>query len=101
MSTLRTGITLSFIFSSHSLSFSCTTHFLSLSLSHPLLSPSLPPSKTAGHALWSGVMAVYIVSAVTVYEEPALIEEFGDEYKQYMKEVPGFIPDLKKLFMAY
>ena len=37
MSTLRTGITLSLIFSSHSLSFSCTTHFLSLTPHPPFL----------------------------------------------------------------
>ena len=54
--------------------------------------------KTIGHALWSGVMTVYTITAVIVFEESALIQEFGEEYKQYMKEVPGFIPDLRKLF---
>ena len=54
--------------------------------------------KTIGHALWSGVMTVYTITAVIVFEESALIKEFGEEYKQYMKEVPGFIPDLRKRF---
>ena len=54
--------------------------------------------KSIGHALWSGVMTVYTITAVIVFEESALIQEFGEEYKQYMKEVPGFIPDLRKLF---
>ena len=57
--------------------------------------------KTIGHALWSGVMTVYTITAVVVFEESALIKEFGEEYKQYMKEVPGFIPNLKKQLQIF
>ena len=44
-------------------------------------------------------MTLYILSAVIFLEEPALIKEFGDDYKQYMNEVPRFIPDLRKLIL--
>jgi protein-S-isoprenylcysteine O-methyltransferase Ste14 len=56
------------------------------------------PTMTAGHALWSGILTAYIVIGITFFEEPALVEEFGEDYKQYMKEVPRFIPDPRRLF---
>ena len=44
------------------------------------------------------MLTTYVVVAVVFFEEPALVEEFGEDYKQYMKEVPRFIPDPRSLF---
>ena len=44
------------------------------------------------------MLTMYVVVAVVFFEEPALVEEFGEDYKQYMKEVPRFIPDPRSLF---
>ena len=38
------------------------------------------------------ITAAYIVIAVTMFEEPDLVREFGERYRNYMRQVPGFIP---------
>ena len=50
--------------------------------------------QTAGHALFAVVLTVYVVTAVKFFEEPALIRVFGEPYREYMKTVPRFIPQL-------
>lgn len=71
---------------------------------HPMMASLLyatciSPTMTIGHALWSGSLVIYIVVAVVTYEEPALVEEFGEDYKKYMKEVPGLVPDPRKFLI--
>ena len=50
------------------------------------------PVMTAGHLMFAVVTAAYIVIAVTMFEEPDLTREFGERYRNYMRQVPGFIP---------
>jgi len=38
---------------------------------------------------WIAIPGYYLVS---IYEESMLIERYGDEYREYMKRVKGFIP---------
>ncbi len=38
---------------------------------------------------WIAILGYYFVS---IYEEAMLIEQFGEEYRQYMKQVGAFIP---------
>lgn len=41
------------------------------------------------------LLTAYVLIGI-VFEEKKLVNEFGDQYKKYMKEVPGLIPDFKK-----
>ena len=47
--------------------------------------------------MWSVGMIIYIVVAVITWEEPDLIEVFGDDYRKYMQRVPRFLPRLADL----
>jgi methanethiol S-methyltransferase len=49
------------------------------------------PTMTAGHLLFAGVMTAYMVLASLV-EERDLITYFGDQYEQYRRRVPAFVP---------
>lgn len=40
------------------------------------------------------VMAMFFLHHISRYEEKLLLDKFGDEYKQYMKEVPMWFPRL-------
>ena len=49
------------------------------------------PTMTAGHALFAGVMTLYMAAAALV-EERDLIAHFGESYRNYRARVPMFIP---------
>lgn len=53
--------------------------------------------QSLGHFMWAGGLTVYVVTAVSLFEEADLIREFGEDYKTYMKEVPRFVPNLSKM----
>jgi protein-S-isoprenylcysteine O-methyltransferase Ste14 len=62
-------------------------------------------SVIAGQALFIGKPAILIYAAlfwatvasfVRVYEEPALTEQFGDEYRAYKEAVPAWIPRMSR-----
>ena len=46
----------------------------------------------AAAAIW--VIAIFFLHYISRYEEKLLLEKFGDEYQQYMKEVPMWFPRL-------
>jgi len=41
---------------------------------------------------YAAVVAVFMVSFVRLYEEPALRRQFGEEYEAYRRAVPGWMP---------
>ncbi len=43
---------------------------------------------------YAGLVAVLVVSFVKLYEEPALLRQFGDQYEAYRRAVPGWWPRL-------
>lgn len=45
-------------------------------------------------AIW--ILIIFFYYSMARYEESLIIEKFGKEYKDYMKDVPMFIPKLKK-----
>jgi protein-S-isoprenylcysteine O-methyltransferase Ste14 len=47
----------------------------------------------ASIAVWLMIIAFYYF--ISRYEEKILLNEFGDDYRQYMREVPMFIPFIK------
>ena len=57
-------------------------------------------SVIVGQALLIGKPAILVYARcsgnrcdfVAVYEEPALTEQFGDEYREYKRAVPAWIP---------
>lgn len=49
------------------------------------------PTMTSGHLLFAGLMTLYIALA-TPMEEHDLIAELGNDYLQYKREVPAFVP---------
>jgi protein-S-isoprenylcysteine O-methyltransferase Ste14 len=51
------------------------------------------PTMTAGHALLAVVLTLYMAIAV-VFEERDLVAHFGDEYRDYQRRVPKYIPRL-------
>lgn len=42
------------------------------------------------------IMAIFFLHYISKYEEVLLLDRFGDEYKQYMREVPMWIPGLRR-----
>ena len=67
---------------------------------HPLMLGFLiafwaTPVMTAGHLLISLIITVYIVIAVKFLEEKDLLKIHGDQYLQYKRRVPMFIPFTK------
>lgn len=56
----------------------------------------ITPVMTIGHLVLAVVMTTYIAIAVHHFEEPQLVEEFGESYRKYMKKVPyQLIPCVK------
>lgn len=49
------------------------------------------PTMTAGHLLFAAVLTAYMAVAV-VFEERDLVAHFGDEYANYRRRVPMFVP---------
>ncbi|NKB57998.1 MAG: isoprenylcysteine carboxylmethyltransferase family protein [Alphaproteobacteria bacterium] len=56
--------------------------------------PWITPHMTTGQLVFALGALVYVLIA-TPFEEADLIEEFGDDYKQYRERVPAFIPGAK------
>ena len=48
----------------------------------------------AAAAVW--VIAILFLHCISRYEERLLLARFGEEYEQYMREVPMWIPRLRK-----
>ena len=48
----------------------------------------------AGLAVW--VISIAFLHYISRHEEKLLLERFGDEYRQYMKDVPMYIPRLRR-----
>ncbi|PQO28172.1 methanethiol S-methyltransferase [Blastopirellula marina] len=53
----------------------------------------ITPTMTAGHLLLAVGMTVYM-GVAAVIEERDLVGVYGDQYRQYQKEVPMFVPRL-------
>lgn len=51
------------------------------------------PTMTVGHLLLAGGLTGYIAIAV-IFEERDLVNHFGQEYREYQRRVPRFIPRL-------
>jgi protein-S-isoprenylcysteine O-methyltransferase Ste14 len=50
-------------------------------------------TQTVGHMILAAGLTLYIVVAVNLFEEAKLIEEFGESYRKYQRDVPyQFIP---------
>lgn len=49
------------------------------------------PHMTVGHALFAGSMTAYVLVGIW-FEEQALLEAFGDAYRQYRRETPALVP---------
>ena len=54
------------------------------------------PKMTLGHFLMAGTWTAYMVLAVYHFEEPDLESHFGKKYVEYRKNVPAFVPSLRK-----
>jgi methanethiol S-methyltransferase len=50
------------------------------------------PTMTVGHLLFAAVLTGYMVLAAAAFEEPDLIVHFGDQYENYRRRVPAYIP---------
>ena len=40
----------------------------------------------------AGILSVYVVVAVPLFEEPSLVALFGDQYREYIKTTPMLLP---------
>ena len=49
-------------------------------------------TQSVGRLLLNSGLTLYTVLAVIMFEEPALVHLFGQEYKNYKKRVPMFFP---------
>ena len=54
------------------------------------------PKMSLGHLLFAVLSTVYIFVAVKYFEEKDLLNELGEDYKQYKNEVPMLFPFTKK-----
>lgn len=63
---------------------------------HPMMTGLLlalwaTPHMTVGHLLFAGSMTAYVLIGIW-FEEQALLEAFGDAYRQYRRDTPVLIP---------
>ena len=68
---------------------------------HPIMSGFMiafwaTPTMTQGHLLFAVVTTVYMYLAVKHFEEKDLVDEIGEQYVAYQKEVGTFIPGIGK-----
>lgn len=75
-----------------------TARYLYALVRHPIslgwmLTPWLTPHMTVGQLTFAVSIMVYVLIA-TRFEEADLIEELGERYLEYRKQVPAFIPGL-------
>ena len=54
------------------------------------------PTMTVGHLLFAGLLTIYMVAASKV-EERDLVAHFGNQYEDYRRRVPAFIPLMGKI----
>lgn len=76
------------------------TPFLYKLIRHPLMLGFLvafwfTPHMTLGHLLFAGMTSAYILIAVQL-EEHDLVQHFGEQYREYRKRTPMFLPRLGK-----
>jgi protein-S-isoprenylcysteine O-methyltransferase Ste14 len=48
-----------------------------------------------GTLIYAGIVLVMVASFVRAYEEPTLEEEYGEEYREFRRNVPAWIPRLR------
>lgn len=65
-------------------------------LSEMLLYLSLLVFRTSLAALMIWIIAVWFLHYLSRFEEKLLLERFGDEYRQYLKEVPMYFPKIMR-----
>jgi len=68
---------------------------------HPIMTGFLiafwaTPTMTIGHLLFTLMTTGYIIIAVLYFEEKDLVAEIGDEYLDYQREVPAFVPSIRR-----
>lgn len=51
--------------------------------------------RSAAHATWAGVFLLINLMYIPAIEEPQLEERFGDDYRQYKRKVPRFLPSFR------
>lgn len=76
-----------------------TVRFLYALVRHPIslgwmVTPLITPHLTVGHLVFAAATFVYIMLA-TPLEEADLVAELGDEYREYRKRTPAFLPQLR------
>jgi len=52
--------------------------------------------RTSLAAVFVWIIAVFFLTYISRFEEKLLLDRFGDEYRQYMKDVPMFIPKIRR-----
>ena len=50
---------------------------------------------SVGTLLWALLVFVAVLLFVKAYEEPTLEAEYGDQYREYRRNVPGWMPRLR------
>ena len=75
-----------------------TARYLYALVRHPIstgwmIAPWLTPHLTWGHVAFAVGTVAYILIA-TPFEERDLIDELGDEYENYKRKVPPFVPGI-------
>jgi protein-S-isoprenylcysteine O-methyltransferase Ste14 len=56
--------------------------------------------RSGGTLLYAGIVLLAVVSFVLAYEEPTLELEYGDQYREYRRNVRGWIPRLRRWHQA-